>query len=266
MRPNKVLATLLFAALSCAAQTTTSTRAYDNFKERFLSPERWSSDNACFTANGLEQECVRDIEDGKLRLAHRNFGQRDSDTGFQFGSSAVSFVNPTWIRSITTDVVVRSIVESSCSANPQLGAAAHIDATFFNTGTGDPNDDIGGHLALGRVASDPPGQLTVYGQISQGNNYYYYLFLGTVAMGTPVTATLTWDQPNHRFLVAWTNRITNATSEGTMPYSFADTTPATGPYKVLTVNTFPANCTAKAAWVYIDAAFGNVYVNWPRAE
>ena len=157
-------------------------------------------------------------------------------------------------------------MESSCPANPQIGAAAHIDATFFNTGTGDPNDDIGGHLALGRVFSDPPGQLTVYGQISQGNNYYYYLFLGTVAMGTPVTATLTWDEPNHRFLVAWTNRLTNATNEAAMSYSFPDTTPATGPYKVLTVNTFPANCTAESAWVYIDATFGNVYVNSAEAK
>jgi len=30
-----------------------------------------------------------------------------------------------------------------------IGAAVHIDATFFNTGTGDLNDDVGGHIAQG---------------------------------------------------------------------------------------------------------------------
>jgi hypothetical protein len=48
---------------------------------------------------------------------------------------------------------------------------------------------------------------------------------------------------------------------GIAPYNVADMTPATNPSKDLTVNTFPANCTAKAAWVYIEATFDNVYIN-----
>jgi hypothetical protein len=261
MRQNSFLVTLLFAALSCAAQSTRSARAYDSFNHRFLSADRWTTSSACFAGSGLELECVREIDDGRLRLAHRNFGQRDSDAGFQFGSASVSFVNPSSIKSIATDVVVRDIEESACPANPEFGAAAHIDATFFNTGTSDPNDDVGGHIALGRNFSDPPGQLTVYGQISQGNNYFAYFPLGTVAMGTPVTVSLTWDQPDHQFVASWTNRVTHVSTEATMPYTLPDTTAATNPTKVLTTNSFPANCTAKATWVYIEATFDNVYVN-----
>jgi len=33
---------------------------------------------ACYTDNGMELECVREIRDERLHLAHRNFGNRDS--------------------------------------------------------------------------------------------------------------------------------------------------------------------------------------------
>ena len=262
MKHNVVFGFLLFTVLSCVAQTSTQgLRLYDDFKYKFLSPSKWSTISACFTPNGAEQECVREIQDGRLRLAHRNYGNRDSDTGFQFGSAFVAFARPSGIKTITTDIVVVGTAESPCSANPEFGAAAHIDATFFNTGTGDPSDDVGGHLALGRSFSEPPGKVTVFGQISQGFNYFFFVSLGTVSVGTPVTATLTWDQPNHQFLVSWTNLVTNVKTEATMPYNFLDTTPATNPSKVLTVNTFPSNCTAKPSWVFMEATFDNVYTN-----
>ena len=115
-------------------------------------------------------------------------------------------------------------------------------------------------MAFGRVASDPPGQLTAYGQISQGNNYFAYFPLGNVSMGTPVTATLSWDQPGHRFLASWTNGVTHVTTQALMPYTLSDTTPPANPTKVLTLNTFPSNCTANTAWVYIEANFDNVSI------
>ena len=80
-------------------------------------------------------------------------------------------------------------------------ASAHINGTFFNAGSDNPSDDVGEPLALGRDSSDPPGQLNVFGQINQGNNYFFYLGLGTVTIGTPIAATLTWVPPNHQFLV-----------------------------------------------------------------
>lgn len=86
---------------------------YDNFDEKFLSPLKWNTYGACYTNNGMELECVREIRDESLHLAHRNFGNRDTNSGFQSGSANVSFVNPSGIKSITTDLVVRRIEEAA---------------------------------------------------------------------------------------------------------------------------------------------------------
>jgi hypothetical protein len=240
------------------AQSSTNFVLYDNFDERFLSPLKWNTFGACFTSNGMELECVREIRDGKLHLAHRNFGNNDTNVGFQSGQAALSFVNPSRIKSITSDLKVLSVAESNCLANQSFQPAAHIDGNFFNTGTGNSSDDIGGHLAF---QADPSGSIFVFAQISQGNDYFFFLPLGNTATGTPIRATLTWDQPNHRFLVSWTDLLTNIKTEGIRPYSFtSDSTPATNPAKVLDVVTFPANCTANPTWQYIHATYTNVYV------
>src|SRR5260370_38664995 len=164
---------VLFFCIACAtttfAQTSTSSstavsgrssRLYDNFNHKFLDPLRWNLSSSCFTGDGLEMECVREIQAGHLRLVHRNFGHRDSDAGFQFGSDTLTIANPASITTITTDLVVRRVEEISCSVNPSFGAAASIDGTYFNAGTGDPSDEVGGHMAFGRPSSDRKGQLT----------------------------------------------------------------------------------------------------------
>jgi hypothetical protein len=242
------------------AQSSANFVLYDNFDERFLNPLKWIPFGACYTTNGMELECVREIRDENLHLAHRMFGNRDSNAGFQFGGANVFFVNPSGIKSIRSDLVVRDVEEANCAANPSIGGQASIDANFFNTGTGSPNDDVAGHILFGHHFSDPPGHITVFGQISQGNNFFFYLPLGQTTMGTPIRATLTWDQPNQRFLVSWTDLVTNIKTEGIMPYTFPDSTPATNPLKLLQANTFPANCTTNSTWVYINTTFRNVYI------
>jgi hypothetical protein len=240
------------------AQSSTNFVLYDNFDERFLSPLKWNTFGACFTSNGMELECVREIRDENLHLAHKNFGNRDTNVGFQFGQASLTFANPSRIKGFASDLVVRGVAESNCPANQSFPPAAHIDGNFFNTGTGNSSDDIGGHLAF---QPDPSGSVFVFAQISQGNDYFFFLPMGNTATGTPIRATLTWDQPNHRFLVSWTDLLTNIKTEGIMPYSFtSDSTPATNPVKVLDVVTFPANCTANPTWQYIHATYSNVYV------
>src|SRR5437016_83585 len=209
-----------------AQQPSSNLVLYDNFDNKFLNPSKWNTVGACYTSNGMELECVREIRDENLHLAHRNFGNRDTNVGFQFGSAAVSFVNPSQIKSITSDLVVRSVEESDCPANTSFSPAAHIDANFFNTGTGNSSDDIAGHIAF---QPDLSGNIFVFAQISQGNNYFFFLPLGNTSTRTPLRATLTWDQPNHRFLVSWTDLLTNVKTEGIMPYSFSESTTATNP-------------------------------------
>ena len=114
--------------------------------------------------------------------------------------------------------------------------------------------------AFGRVFTDPKGQITVFGQINQGPNFFFYTSLGTVQMGTPVRAALVWDQSNHQFLISWTDRVTGVKTKGTMPYSLNDTAPPTTPSGSLNVSTFPANCTANQTWVYMETEFDNVQI------
>jgi hypothetical protein len=258
MKQKRLLAVLLLTALSWAAQNKIP---YDNFNHKFLDPSRWNSVPACYAGAGLEMECIRTIEDGRLHLAHRTFGQRDSDTGLQVGIAQVGFVNSASIKSITADVVVRNVDEVPCAVNPAFGGNATIWGVFFNAGSGDSSDDVGAQIVVGRLASDPPGQLTLNTQIFRNGDYSIdYQTIGTVPFGTPVTATLTWDPANHQFLVNWTNKTTHTTTATTLPYSFSDTTPAVSPGKVLEVVGFPTNCTANPTSVYVDALFDNVYV------
>ncbi|MCU1301001.1 MAG: hypothetical protein JWQ87_1285, partial [Candidatus Sulfotelmatobacter sp.] len=202
---------------------------YDDFNQQLLDPLRWATGGACYSSSS-EMECVRTIQAGKLLLAHRNFGQQDSDTGNQFGSSTVWFLDPAPIKSITADIVIRNIEEVPCAANSQFGGAVHIDATFFNAGSGNSSDDVGSQLGFSRNSSDPKGQIFVWAQIFQGFNYFGFVSIGHVAAGSTVTATLSWDKANHQFIAKVTNDAGH-TTRVTLPYSFSDSAPATNPTK-----------------------------------
>src|SRR6266700_1885114 len=54
-----------------AQQPSSNLVLYDNFDETFLSPAKWSPYGACFTWSVLE--CVRVIQDDRLRLATRSY-------------------------------------------------------------------------------------------------------------------------------------------------------------------------------------------------
>jgi hypothetical protein len=129
MQHKRLLAVLLFATLPCAAQTKI---LLDNFDHKYLDPARWYPVPACYSGAGLEMECVRVIEDEKLRLAHRNFGQRNSDSGWQFGWATAFINHAETVKSVTSDLVVRRIDAVPCAANPGFAGQALIDASFFN--------------------------------------------------------------------------------------------------------------------------------------
>lgn len=241
---------------TCVAQNLIH---YDDFGRRFINPSKWAY-ALCFSSNGPEMECVREIRDEQLHLVHRHFGVKVDDGGQQNGSALVGFANAQNIKAIRTDVTVRSNLEVACAANPSFGSNTGLWGTFFNAGSGNPNDDVGAALNLKRVASDPPGQLNVIGQTFHAGIYSPYTSLGWVAIGPPVAITLAWDQPNHQFAISLTNKITHVTTSATMPYTFADTTPVAGPAKVMEAGGFASDCTANATSLYVDAVFDNVYI------
>jgi hypothetical protein len=253
---SRLLAFLICAALPCAAQTL---KLYDDFDHKFISPSKWEY-ALCFSSNGLEMECVREIRRERLHLTHRHFGVLADDGAQQNGSALVGFANSQNIKAIRTDVTVRSNLEIPCAANPSFGSNTGLWGTFFNVGSGDLNDDVGAALNLKRVVSDPPGQLNVIGQTFHAGIYSPYTSLGWVEIGTPVTITLAWDQPNHQFVISLTNKITHVTTRETMPDTFSDTTPVAGPAKVMQAGGFATDCAGHPTSLYVDAVFDNVYI------
>src|ERR1700756_1492098 len=78
--------------------TETQLGAYDNFNRQFLDPTKWATSSPCFTWTVLD--CVREIQNGRLRLAVRGYGATDSNQGGQYGESELHFIRPTTIKSI----------------------------------------------------------------------------------------------------------------------------------------------------------------------
>jgi hypothetical protein len=256
MKNKRLIALLIIATLPAAAQTL---KRYDDFDHKYIDSTKWAY-ALCFSSSGLEMECVREIRDGQLHLTHRHFGVRADDGGQQNGSALVGFAKAQNIKTIRTDVTVRSNVEVACATNPSFGSNTGLWGTFFNAGSGDPNDDVGAELNLKRVPSDPPGQLNVIGQTFHAGIYSPYTSLGWVPIGTPVTITLAWDQAHHQFVISLENKTTHAVTSATMPYTFADTTPVAGPAKTMGAGGFASDCAANPTSIYVDAVFDNVYI------
>lgn len=253
---KKLVALLIFTTLPCAAQIL---KYYDDFDCRLINSSKWAY-ALCFSSSGLEMECVREISERQLHLTHRHFGVPADDGGQQNGSALVGFANAQNIKAIRTDVTVRSNVEVGCATNPSYGPNTGLWGTFFNAGSGDPNDDVGAELNLKRVPSDPSGQLNVIGQTFHAGIYSPYTSVGWVTIGTPVTITLAWDQPHHQFFISLKNKITHAVTSPTMPYTFSDLTPVAGPAKTMGAGGFASDCGANPTSLYVDAVFDNVYI------
>lgn len=255
-KPRGLVAVIAFATLPCVAQAQTQV-LYDNFDSKFLNQSLWYSVCGGFS---VTENCATDIQDEHLHLARGLTGNSDSNSGTNGGAATAFFIGPFAINSISTDIVVRNVEEIRCTTNTGFGGHADIIARFFNSGSGSVNDDVGASLFIGRGASDPKGQLYVMGNYFTNGDYSHVVWLTNITIGTPVTVTLRWDQPNHRFLYSVTNKLTLITSSGMLAYPYSDTMPAVDPEKHLDVEIFPANCTSNQTWVHADALFGNVYV------
>jgi hypothetical protein len=83
-------------------------RVYDRFDGKWLDAGKWQ---AIKPQCGGTLECVREIQNGQLRLAVRNFGRTDSDSGAQWSESEVYFIDPNAVTRIQADVTLRSFSE-----------------------------------------------------------------------------------------------------------------------------------------------------------
>jgi hypothetical protein len=257
--------TLCFALLVCLSQMLYAQQAnlalYDNFDETLLNPTKWSPYGAC---NWSVLECVRVIQDDKLRLAVRVYGATNSNQGDQYGPSELHFSNATPIRTIATEFTVRRTSSIPCPANTTLyNSHAHtiLQGTFFNSGSGNAADDVQGLMLFDHDASNPQGVLTVLGLLYWQGQFFGGVGIGTVNVGQKVIAQLSWDQPHHQFVASWTDVLTDTKTEALLPYTMPDTTPPAAPDKLIGVRTWAPNCIGAQMLVTdMDTTFNNVWI------
>jgi hypothetical protein len=253
-----LLITLGFSFQALAQQPTTV--LYDNFNQGFLSPSKWNTSSPCFTWTVLE--CVREIQNGELRLAVRGYGSKDSNVGSQYGESELHFLKPAPIRSIATQLVIRRTSALGCAANTD-GSHTHaiIQGNFFNSGSGNVTDDVQALLVFDRYSSDPQGVTTVEAFMSWQGQFFGFVTLGTVKLGQTIVAQLQWDRANHQFIAGWTDVATGAVTQAQLPYAISDAAPAAAPDKLLGVRAFTPNCLGtRMLTADMEATFDDVVV------
>lgn len=254
---------VLFVSLShvlYAQQPSPNLVLYDNFDEKFLNPSKWSLYGACFTWSVLE--CVREIQDDKLRLAVRSYGATNSNQGNGYGPSELHFTNPTPIKTIAASLTVRQASGTGCPANTaNSGGHAILQGNFFNSGTGNPNDDVQALLFFNHLATDPQGELFAVALMHWQGQFFGGVGLGGLSVGQKIVAQLSWDQPHSQFVASWTDVLTGKTTQASLPYTMLDTTPPAAPDKLIGVRTFPPNCVGtQMTFADLDATFDKVWI------
>lgn len=271
MRSNSKLATFLSIVAICtclshvayAQQPQTGLVLYDDFDQRFLNPAKWSTSGACFTWSVLE--CVREIQDDRLRLAVRDYGATGSNDGVQYGPSELHFSNPTPIRSIATSFTVRRTSSQACVANtsslPNAHAHTILQGNFFNSGSGNSSDDVQALFIFDHDASNPAGFLSVGAFLNWQGQFFGFTDLGSVVVGQKIIAQLSWDQPHSQFVASWTDVASGKVTQASLPYTMPDTAPPAVPDKLIGVRTWAPNCTGTHMLVTdMETRFDKVWI------
>ena len=274
MKRISILALMLFviSGLPARAQQTKDKEAargrksvyYDTFNQKWLDPAKWlANDPQCWGT----LECVREIQDGHLRLALRAFGAADSDAGDQWAESGLYFVDPNNVATITADVTVRHFDGFGCPTNldtPWIpDTQVRMGGNFFNTGTSDPADDVLAVLIL-RTDIQNPRNVTVAIWIGSGRGQIAYTEGGSYTTGTLLTATFAWDKANHQFVaLVKAKGDTGPGVQVVLPYSESDTALPSNPYKNLNAFVEALNCTSGKSSARVEAFFDNAIINEP---
>jgi len=232
---------------------------YDTFDERFLDPARWSPYGVC---SWSVLECVREIQEDRLRLAVRSYGATNSNQGNGYAPSELHFANPTPIKTIAASLTVRQASGTGCPANTaNSGGHALFQGTFFNSGTGNSNDDVQALLLFNHLATDPQGYVDALAFMQWQGQFFGFVDLGPLSVGQRVIAQLSWDQPNSQFVASWTDAVTGKMTQAFLPYTMPDTAPPVFPDKLLGVRTFPPNCIGtQRTFADLDATFDRVWI------
>jgi hypothetical protein len=257
---SMIMVSLAPVALAQKSQQPSALRLYDSFDHFFIDPSKWSSPWLPQCGSPV-LECGREIRDGQLRFRVRAYGATDTNNGTQFGSSGLNLTASS-VTDIATQVLVRDSSPQDCSTNPGVAhSQVLVFGAFFNGGGGTAKDDVQAFLQLDRYSADPPRTVEVGGFLEYQGQFFGNVQLGSVNVGERVIVELSWDQPNHRFVIRLFRPTYGTKSEQSMEYTISDTTPAVSPFRSLSANVFPANCDGTRTSADLEVLFDNVLTN-----
>ncbi len=266
-KPILILVFLLSSLWARQSQPLASERLYDDFTRPWLDASKWLTLPTCSATIFLDTtaslnllDCAREIQDNKLRLLVKAYGNAVSDEGRQFGPSELYFINPNAVNSIAATLRVNRVDAVACPSNSTASFGQTIlGGNYFNPATGDPNDDVAAILIVEHAAIDTAGTLNVGALVFSPNAFYGFSHLGTIQFHELLTAKVQWDQPNHRFV--FTVASASLRSTDSIYYSVPDTMPAVGAIKLLAARAFAPNCTTEHTTADIEVLFDKVAIN-----
>jgi hypothetical protein len=227
---------------------------YDTFADKFINPHKWLA--TPLRPWGTPLELVREIRNGQLRLAVRNVGGTDSNSGWQYSQTELNLPDAAnKVTGMSAELTVSSANGIQCVANPDevSHAQVHVGGTFFNTGSGDPADDKSGLIII--WVDTPNPKVVNVGAWSEDVGWFN---IGQYKIGERLTATIQWDHANHRFIGSVTNQA--GTKQVVVPYTTPDTTPPAVQSKGLYANVTSPNCLGTRTFARVEAYFDNVII------
>jgi hypothetical protein len=247
---------------------------YDDFNTESIDPGKWFGGEFSPAVPRAGTEAIRQIQDHRLRLAYRSFGQTDSDSGRPRHEFMLIFRDPAAITTIQATVQVTDLATTGCPGNPEATVAwAMLGGRFFGSAAATPEGEVRDMVAFIGIM----GMSGATGQpdLVQARAVVFYCAnrpctdgfqlhrrdLGPVQRGEVARLRIQWDRPNQRFIFQ-----RDDAPEVFAPYAVADTAPPSIAVKLLDALHFVPNCTATPRpMAYIDALFDDVMVNTSAA-
>jgi hypothetical protein len=243
---------------------------YDDFNATHIDPDKWFGGEYGVTFPGASAEAIRQVQDNRLRLVYRSYGQTDSDSGRPRHELVLIFRNSAAVTAIQAAVQVTDGTATSCPGNPEPTIVwAMLGGRFFGTAPATPGGEVKDMVALigimrGSGFTAPPDILRARSVVFYCANApcttgseLHSQDLGPVKRGEMARLRVQWDRDNHRFIF---QRDDNP--EVFAPYAVSDTAPPGIQVKLLDAVHFVPNCTATPRPVaFIEALFDDVLVN-----
>jgi hypothetical protein len=234
---------------------------YDDFSSSIINPIKWAgvAGDPYILDEVRNLAAVPGVPKAKQpHLMQRAYGGTTDNSGGTGGLFGLSFPNPGTITAVSFTVVVNTLTEVDCKANPGTVTEAEFRGNFFNTDVPATTTDHDVSAEIGIAPNTGHGNLTVGGFIQEGDGTILgYQVFGAITLKSVNTLFIQWDQHHHQFIFQLNNDAQVFES-----YSVSDTSLPVSAYKGIDISRVVSDCTsAPRPNTVSDADFRDVYVN-----